>query len=205
MRNSDRHRLACLVVGLMLLVAGPGMAGAADKDPAKEQARRLQEQKRLLESEKKRLQQENSELSGKLAEVQAEADKKAALAASLDDSRRRLRSASERSTQLAGEIASLKSGLAARDAEIGKLKSALAAEQATRDKSEKATATCTQRNEALYQEGRRLIEAFGRYGECDAVLIAEPILGLGRVDREKRLEAQRDALDEGRIRINATN
>lgn len=102
-------------------------------------------------------------------------------------------------------MASLKSGLATREAEIEKLKSALAAEQASRGKSEKEMAACSLRNEALYQQGRKLIDAFGRYGECDAVLIAEPILGLGRVDRENRLEAHRDALDEQRTPASATN
>lgn len=205
MRNSDFRLPASLLLCLSLIAGLPGAAGAADKDPAREQARRLQEQKRVLESEKKRLQQENSELSGKLVEAQAEADKKKALAASLDDSRRRLRGASERSEQLMAEVASLKSNVAAREAEVEKLKSALAAEQAARGKLEKESAACSTRNEALYRQGRTLIEAFGRYGECDAVLIAEPLFGLGRVERENRLEAERDAFDEQRNPARASN
>lgn len=195
MRNSEfphpLRLLACLLLAFGL--CAPAVAG--DKDAAKEQARRLQEQKRQLESEKRRLQQENTELSGKLADAQAVADKQRGLSASLEDSRRRLRQAGERSERLAAEVGELKAGLAARDGEIEKLRGQLAGEQAARNQAEKETAGCVARNEALYVQGRTLLQAFGRHGACDAVAQAEPLFGLARVERENLLESQRDAIE----------
>lgn len=195
MRNSEFPLPLRLCAGLILACGLSMPAVAGDKDAAKEQARRLQEQKRQLEGEKRRLQQENTELSGKLAEAQAAADKQRGLSASLDDSRRRLRQSGERAERLAAELGELKAGLAARDGEIEKLRGQLAGEQAARGQAEKEVAGCVARNEALYAEGRTLLQAFGRHGTCDAVAQAEPLFGLTRVARENQLESQRDAIE----------
>lgn len=196
MRNSKHALVAWLAAGVLALL--PAIAGAADQDAAKaarEQARRLQEQKRTLEMEKSQLLQEKTDLAQKLSRAEAEADKKKALAASLGDSQRRLRSAGERAEKLASELAEAQARIVAQTGDLEKLGTALAVEKNTRSQLEKEIGVCTARNAALFEQGRELIAAFGRHGECDAVARGEPVFGLGRVSRENALEARRDEME----------
>ncbi len=194
--------------GLMLLALMASPVGAADKEAgkaAREQVRRLQEQKRALEMEKSQWQEERNTLSRQLAVAEADREKRKTAEAGLREAQRRLRSASDGADRLKSELTEMAGRLASKTAEAEKLASQLAAEQAGRGRAEKDLGTCSVRNEALYRQGRELIQSFARHGECDAVVKAEPVLGLGRVSRENALEAERDALEEQRFRPLAKN
>jgi phosphate uptake regulator len=56
-------------------------------------------------------------------------------------------------------------------------------------------ASCEDRNAKLYAVGRSAIEECRDRSVKDTVLRLEPFTGIGRVDIENRLEAQRDQLD----------
>ena len=205
MPSSDRLKFLTLALWVALMSAA---AGAADKDPAKaakEQVRRLQEQKRTLETEKTQLLDEKNALAEKLAQAEADAARKKILETSLAESQRRLRAAAEQLDKLKTEAADLKGKISASEVELQKVAAQLQDEQKGRGLADKELAACTGRNEALYRQGRDILQAFGRGGECDAVGRAEPVFGLGRVERENTLEAMRDGLDEQRYRSAARN
>lgn len=193
------------LLGLALL-AGPALA--ADKDPAKaakEQVRRLQEQKRALEMEKNQWQEEKTALTARLEQAEQEAARKKALEQSLADSQRRLRVANENLEKQRAEVAELKGKVNAGETELEKVAAQLQAEKGGRSQADKELATCSARNDALYRQGREILQAFGRGGECDAVRSAEPVFGFGRIERENSLEAMRDGVEEQRYRGVARN
>lgn len=201
-------RQAAAILCLLAGIVASGTAGAADKDPAKaakEQVRKLMEQKRALEMEKNQLQEEKNAMAGKLEQAEAEAARKKALENGLAESQRRLRAVNDQADKLKAEVAELKGKVAAGEAELQKITAQFQAEQKGRSQSDKELATCTARNDALYRQGRDIIQAFGRGGECDAVGRGEPIFGLGRVERENTLEAMRDGIDEQRYRGTVRN
>lgn len=201
MQSSDFSVMRFLAMLLALLVLQSGMAKAGERDAKgeKEQVRRLQEQKRSLEMEKKQLLQEKNDL------MTLEADKRKTLEASLGSAELRLRSSGARAGKLAAEVAEAKARIASGESEMERLKAQLAAEKASNDRLKKELDICSERNTALYRQGRELIEAFGRHGECDAVVRAEPMFGLGQVTRENALEAQRDVFEEQRYRAPSAN
>ena len=150
--------------------------------------------------EKTQLLEEKNLLGEKLAQAEADAARKKALESSLADSQRRLRAANDQLDKLKAEAADLKGKIAAGEADQKKIAAQLQEEQKGRESADRELAACTVRSEALYRQGREILQSFGRGGECDAVSRAEPVFGLGRVERENTLEAMRDGLDEQRYR-----
>jgi chromosome segregation ATPase len=131
--------------------------------------------------------------SGQLQqELQAQTAQRDALAAERDTLRRQgeeqaaqLRAAAQRQAQLERELAQAREQARSLDTHLG----------AQRE----ATSACEQRNAALYQSGRELIEQCRDRSAVDALLRLEPFTGQRRVAIENMLEAQRDRLDEQRI------
>ena len=95
-----------------------------------------------------------------------------------------LRAAAERQAQLERELAQAREQGRTLDAQL----------VAQRE----ARGACEQRNEALYQGGRDLIEQRRDRSATATLLRLEPFTGLRRVAIENMLEAQRDRLDEQR-------
>ena len=174
---------------------------AVESDPVKavkEQLRRLQEQKRALVAEKNQLLQEKNDIANKLKTAEGEVVKKKAIENVLSETQRRLRIAADTADKLKSELAELKSQMSAKDSEVAKLNSQFETEKVTSARLEKELGGCSAKNEAMYKQGRVLLQTFGRGGACD-VVIGEPLLGLGGVARENALETARDGLDTQRF------
>ena len=200
--HASNFRAAAALAICSLLIGASAAVHGADGDAvkaAKEQVRRLQEQKRVLDAEKAQWQQERETLSAKLAAAEEEAARKKVLEARVQDLQRRLRSADEAAGKMQAEIGELKNQGNVREAELAKLNGQLDNERQGRSRAETQVAACSEKNDALYRQGRGLLEAFGRGGRCDAVS-GEPLLGLGAIARENRFESERDSLDAGRYR-----
>lgn len=187
-------RISPLLALLLLAVALP--AGAADKDPAKEQARRVQQMQRKFEQEKAQLTQAKATLEGELdsarKEREAEAQRAGALAkeaAGLRGSRDALRA---KLAETEGELATTRKALADAEAEGKRLQAALAGEK-------QLLATCTVRNEEMHRTGVELLGHYENKGCFDSVLQGEGITGLKRVEIENRVEDTRERLDAQRF------
>jgi chromosome segregation ATPase len=187
-------RVAAVLATLCLAASLP--AGAADKDAAKEQARRTQQMQRKFEQEKAQLTQAKAALEGELEtarkEREAEAQRAGTLAreaAGLRGSRDALRT---KLAETEGELAAMRKVLAEAEAEGKRLQAALAGEK-------QSLATCTARNEEMHRTGTELLAHYENKGCFDSVLQAERFTGLKRVEIENRVEDTRDRLDAQRV------
>ena len=187
-------RISPLLALLLFVLALP--AGAADKDPAKEQARRVQQMQRKFEQEKAQLTQAKATLEGELDSArkaqEAEAQRAGTLAkeaAGLRGSRDALKA---KLAETEGELATTRKALADAEAEGKRLQAALAGEK-------QLLATCTARNEEMHRTGVELLGHYENKGCFDSVLQGEGITGLKRVEIENRVEDTRERLDAQRF------
>lgn len=204
---SSKTWLRSISIFLVLAMFMSAEALAVESDPAKvvkEQVRRLQEQKRALVAEKNQLFQEKNDIANKLETAEAEVAKKKAIENVLSETQRRLRITSDMAAKLKSELAELNNQMSAKDSEVAKLNRQLETGKVTHARLEKELGGCSTKNEAMYRQGRELLQAFGRGGACDAVF-GEPVLGLGSVAQENALEVARDGLDTQRYRETPRN
>lgn len=216
--NSRLSSIVALAT-LATAVSLPALAQAQDKDAT----RRLQMQLQKAAQDKAAAEREKADLAAKLQD----AERKAADA----EQTRKALSIAQRQAATARRVPELEQQLqAARDAQ-SKLEESLRATQARADaqarqiesltarvsiaeqraqKLEAALASgrgelesCDTRNRTLVTTGRELVDALAD-GQCPAKARFDPLLQLGRVEFERRLEGYRDRIAEARYRPAAT-
>lgn len=199
MHASKSITRATAVFFVLLFGLATGPAIGADKDAvkvAKDQVRRLQEQIRKVEQEKSLALNQKGEVTAKLEIVEADLLRKNGVESRLIESQRRLRAANEEASRLKSELDELKSKLVAAELRSEKADKRIGVMNDAQATLENGLAACTARNEQLYQQGRKLLQAFGNKGQCDVISRHEGIFGFGRVGDENALEAARDSFEE---------
>jgi hypothetical protein len=191
--SSPRHLTLLLALVATLLVPP---AVAADKDPAKEQTRRMQQAQRKLEQEKAQLARDKGALEtevGTLRKKSEDAERLVDQAGKESAALRRARDALK--TKLAeteATLAETRASLLEAQTEGTRLKSALTAEKLQ-------LTTCTARNAEMHEAGINAIARYEAKGCFDATLQAEPFTGLKRVEIENAVEDMRERLDAQRF------
>lgn len=200
MSSSDMKLPRILLVSLLLAVSLSAMAA----DQNREQGHRLQQALRQAQHEKLQLAQEKAEVEGQLKETQ---DK-------LDATQKKLKVTKLKSVEQLAKLSQDIDGVTAE-------KSALAAKLADTEKQlvdtssklrqtetdrrslevtgvrqRETIALCEGNNAKLYQYGTELLGAYEHKGCGAALLQAEPVTGLKRVEIENLMQDYRDKLDE---------
>lgn len=178
-------------------------AAAADKDPAKEQARRQQQAQYKLQQEKAQLAQEKAALETQLKE----AGEKASAA------EEKVAGAAKRSAGLAREVESLRSEREKLTSELAETRQKLEERQKELSASKgnekslggqlelrgKQLAQCEQKNAMLYQHGLEMGQRLADRSFIDFLAVLEPFTGIKRVEMENVLEEYREKLDAQRL------
>jgi uncharacterized protein YlxW (UPF0749 family) len=203
-----RASKATLSLVLFALLLGAAGAYAADNSKEqKEQVKRLQQAQRKLEQEKTQLQQEKEglesqvkETSGKLEGAKRASARASAHGATLEKD---LKAAEEEKLQLKSKLeetvrllAEQTEGRFKAESEGKRLSATLSAALSAQ---EKATAACETKNVQLYRYSQEMAARFEKKDALGALLQAEPLTGLKRVEIENLLEEYRDKLDSQKI------
>lgn len=178
-------------------------AGAADKDPAKEQARRMQQAQYKLQQEKAQLAQEKAALETQLKEAGEKAsaaeEKVAGAAKRSAGLAREVESLRGEREKLTAELAETRQKLEERQKELGISKSnekSLAGQLELRGKQ---LAQCEQKNAMLYQHSLEMGQRLADRSFIDFLAVLEPFTGIKRVEMENVLEEYREKLDAQRL------
>lgn len=206
-------RYGCLVV---LVLSFSGLALAQDETKRERQAlRRAQQQvqkaakdladvRQQLETAEAEKTKVADELGGTQASLRAESGRTKKLQQQLQaltDERDALK---QQAMEVKAASDQVVLGLNTRVSQLER-ELALALEQgkkldAVRVSQTKQIAACEDRNAKLYEVGRSVVEECRDRSAKDTVLRLEPFTGIGRVEIENRLEAQRDQLDAQKTR-----
>lgn len=195
-------RLTVALLFLAVLGAAPS-AMAASKDPNKEAIRRLQIQLRQVEQARSGIEQEKSALA---QELDALKKKTAGLESSAARGNRRSAKLEKEleavRTELSTRLESAEKLLAETQAALKHNRGELQQSQAERQRLDAALAAktaaaqrCDANNRKLYQYQVELINRAQAQGSFEALLAAEPVTQIGRVEIENILEEYRDKID----------
>lgn len=204
---ASRHQLLLALLGAGLIAAAPATVAAEKKDPAREQARRLQQANRKLEQEKAQLLREKTEAEARLQEELKTATGKAGAA------QRKAQTEGARADRLAGELDGLRTEKDKLAGKLGETEKRLAEtidrlrkEEGERKQLEaiaaqrkQSTEQCEALNAKMHAEGVALLDKYRDKGCFDTVLQDEPFTGLKRVEIENFLEDSREKLDDLRV------
>jgi hypothetical protein len=193
------------VLLLSLLIAAFPVA-AETKDPAKEQARRMQQMQRKFEQEKSALVQEKAALETQLKEAGEKTEK-------LEKVEKAAAGAERRAAALGHELAALRSE---RDAVQARLSEAQRLDETRRKEIDTRTAEqkklsgqleqrgqmltqCEAKNLMLYQYGVDLLQRHTGLPVFNPLVIFEPFTGLRQVEMENLLEEYHDKLEAQKL------
>lgn len=190
---------------LSLLIAALPVT-AETKDPAKEQARRMQQMQRKYEQEKSALMQEKTVLETQLKEAGEKAEK-------LEKLEKAVAGAERRAAALGHELAALRSerdALQARLGEAQRVDETRRKEIDTRSAEQKKLfgqfeqrgqmlAQCEAKNLMLYQYGVDLLQRHTGLPVLDPLAILEPFTGLRQVEMENLLEEYHEKLETQKL------
>ena len=193
-----------LIACLGMAVLQPAMA--ADK-PGKEQ-KRLQQMLHKAEQEKSEITQQKAEVEGQLKEAQGKLEetqhKADARAAKLN---KELATLAADKDALAAKLVKTEKQLADTSAKLRQTETDRSGLEATGQKQRETIAKCEGNNAKLYQYGTELLTAYEHKGCGSALLQAEPVTGLKRVEIENLIEDYRDKLNDQQVpatQLNAT-
>lgn len=191
---------------LLSLLIAAFSASAETKDPAREQARRMQQMQRKYEQEKSLLVQEKTVLEMQLKAAGEKAEK-------LEKAEKAVSSAQRRADALGGELAALRGerdGLQARLGEAQRLGETRQKEIEIRTAEQKNFASqleqrgqmmgqCEAKNLMLYQYGVDLLQRHTGLPVLDPLAVLEPFTGLRQVEMENILEEYHEKLETQKL------
>lgn len=200
-------RARTIVTTFVLL--GLTLPALAEQKPSRdqEQIRRLRMQTQQLQQERdqavskaaqehaeseKSLASRNEELAGLRNKAGASAKRTAALEAELE-------TVKQERDRLAKALAALTDKAKATEAELAKRDGEATSCSVLLTKAQSESAACVEKNLALYQYGREVLEQYRGKGVWSALTQDEPVTGITRVRIENVLEEYRDKLDAMRI------
>jgi len=194
-----RHTVVFLGLAALLGAQMPAHAERRE-DAAADAMRKAQLMIRKLSEEKTALQADKEQLSAKLKELE---DKNSTLTSGLDQTREKLGQAKQHQEKLVGRIKS----------DVDKYKTLLEKyvdtsrilQRAMNDNGLLVNAVqerdgwisrCRADNQKLYQTGVDILKAYKNKGVADVIKDKEPVLGLGRVELETRVQDYRFKLED---------
>ena len=197
---------------------------AQDKKAEKDSARRLQQRLRQLEQEKTQLTREKEEASqekaatetqlkearGRLGAIQRKAGEEAARAATLarelESANADGKSVSQKLAEIEKQFESTSAKLAATENERRRLEAiglkqqdTIAIQNRVITTLRTTTSVCESNNGKLFQYGTEVLERYQRKSCSDALLQAEPLTGLKRVEIENLVEEYREKFGDQRL------
>ncbi len=205
-----------LVVGISSLVPP---AEASDKAANRERAalRRVQQQLSQTQTQIGSLEQEKTKLAEDLDKAQKSSKemegKTAGLQRAVGEGKRQQTVLGKELSATKAELSTIKQQLAEAQKSLSTTGSKLAETTQTLQKTdtekrtletlktrnERDIASCEQKNLALYQVGRSLMDRFEKKTCAETLAQKEPFTGIKRVETENLLEEYRDKLDEQKL------